>query len=326
MAGIDYEIASIDVREKFSFTKTALEDIYIELKKDKNIYGSVIISTCNRTEIYISCDDDFNVNPLKILCDYGGLDFALCENICTVRSGNQVMKHLCQVSCGAKSQIFGEDQIITQVKNAVTTARDFQATNSFLEVLFRLSVTAGKKVKSDIKLSNLESSIVYKSLEIIKKDSTIKNIIVIGNGEIGKLTAKTLQENGYNVSMTLRQYKASSPLIPSGVSSVKFSDRYSEIEKSDAVVSATLSPHYTICKNEFLSLANRPLLLIDLALPRDIDPAIASLENTMLFDVDSISANETKQNHNEQLAQVNKIIVKYIDDFNHWCSFKKGLK
>lgn len=325
MAGMDYNLATIEVRERFSFTKPVIEEIYKKLKNREDIYGSVLISTCNRTELYLSCDDLDSINPFEVLCEIMDFSFEKYKSYHIMKSGDDAIRHLCELSCGVKSQIWGEDQIITQVKNSITAAREYGAVDSFLEVLFRNAVTSAKKVKTTLKLSSTENNISYKALNIIKSDNSIKNVLVIGNGEIGRLTATILSQNGYNTTMTLRQYRYGANIVPTGVDTVNYIERYEKLESMDAVVSATLSPHYTI---EFARLCENksyPKIFIDLAVPRDIDPEIARINGVKFYNVDSICAEDVKENHAKQLSQVNQIIDKYIGEFHHWCEYRKGM-
>ncbi len=324
MAGIDYTLAPIHIRERFSFTKSTLQVIYDNLMKNENVFGVVIISTCNRTEIYLSCDEGFDINPFELLCDAADIDYEEYSNLHTLRNGNDVIRHLCELACGVKSQIWGEDQIITQVKNALELAREMNAVDSILEVMFRIAITSAKKVKSLLKLSSTESSIAYSAFKIIKSKRNVKKALVIGNGEIGRLMASILIENGYDTTMTLRSYRHGINIIPIGVKTVEYGKRYEKLKDCDVVISATLSPHFTL-ETDKIERMSCPCLFIDLAVPRDIDPRIKSLDNVELYDVDSIYAGEVDKNRAEQMARVKEIIDKYIFDYYRWYEYKKRL-
>jgi glutamyl-tRNA reductase len=324
MAGIDYTLAPIHIREKFSFTKSTLQVIYNDLLKNENIFGAVIISTCNRTELYLSCEDGLYINPFELLCDAVDFDYEKYSKFHTLRTGDDVIRHLCELACGVKSQIWGEDQIITQVKNAIELAREMNASDSTLEVMFRIAVTSAKKVKSVLKLSSTESSIAYSALKIIKSKDNIKKALVIGNGEIGRLMASILTGNGYDTTITLRHYRHSDNIIPLGAKTIEYGERYKKLKDCDVVISATLSPHYTL-EIDRIDKMRHPCLFIDLAVPRDIDPNIKSLSNAELYDVDSIYSGEVDKNHAEQLAMVNEIIDKYIFDYYRWYEYRKRL-
>jgi len=324
MAGIDYTLAPIDIREKFSFTKSTLQAVYSDLLKNENIFGAVIISTCNRTELYLSCENGMYINPFELLCDAVNFDFEKYRNLHTLRTGDDVIRHLCELACGVKSQIWGEDQIITQVKNAIELAREMKASDSTLEVMFRIAITSAKKVKSVLRLSSTESSIAYSALKIIKKQNSINKALVIGNGEIGRLMASILIENGYDTTITLRCYRHGNNIVPLGAKTIGYDERYEKLKDCDVVISATLSPHYTL-ETDKIDKMKYPYLFIDLAVPRDIDPDVKSLANAKLYDVDSIYAGEVNKNHTQQMAQVKEIIDKYILDYYRWHEYRKRL-
>lgn len=324
MAGIDYTLAGIDIREKFSFTKSRQQAIYEQLQANQAILGAVIVSTCNRTELYLSCVQGYDVNPFQLLCNAANINFRDYQLLHRVRRGSDAFKHLCRLACGAKSQIWGEDQIISQVKNSQDFARENNAIDSFLEVLFRTAITAAKKIKTLIKFAKAESSVALKTLTILNKQPVRpEKVLVIGNGEIGKLVAQTLVDNGYAVTMTLRQYKYSQVIIPEGVTAIDYAERYQHLGEFDAAVSATLSPHYTIEKDKLQGLTRIPRIMVDLAVPRDIEISIGDLAGVTLYDIDTIAKDTITENHAKQLVEIDKIIEKYEGDFLKWKKHKE---
>ncbi len=317
VAGLDYKIADITRREEMSFTKSAMQEIYTKLCENPNIFGSVIISTCNRTEIYISCSDDKQLNPFEIL-GYN-LQHYLYRN-------DEAINHLCQLACGIKSQIWGEDQIITQVKQSIAFARECRASDSILEVLFRTAITAAKKVKSLVDMKIPGNSIGHKALEVIKNHSeTIQEILVIGNGEIGRLVSTLLLGAGYRVTVTLRHYKHGQNFVPIGANTIDYTHRYQCMQNCHCVVSATLSPHHTVERGELEKLPHHPKLFIDLAVPRDIAPEVAEMNGVTCFNVDNICKQEIENNHKQQLVKIDAIIEKNIQDFHKWVSYRNNL-
>ncbi len=317
VAGLDYKIADITQREEMSFTKTAMLEIYERLLQNPDIYGSVIISTCNRTEIYISCRDDKQLNPFLLL-GYNHKHY--------LYRGDEAINHLCQLACGVKSQIWGEDQIITQVKQSIAYARECRASDSILEVLFRTAITAAKKVKSLVDMKIPGNSIGHKALEVINNYSEkIQEVLVIGNGEIGRLVSTLLLNAGYQVTVTLRQYKHGQNFVPAGANTIDYADRYLFMHKCQAVVSATLSPHHTVERNELEKMPSYPKLFIDLAMPRDIAPEVTEMDGVTCFNVDNICKQEIENNHKQQLSKIEAIIEKNIQDFHKWISYRKSL-
>lgn len=323
MAGIDFHTATIDQRQAFSFAAEDLPRIYTSLLQNCDVIGAVLLVTCNRTEIYLSCKDGSSPNPASLLCAAAGMDYNLCRHLFCPREQDECFRYLCMLGCGALSQIWGEDQIITQVKTAIKCARENHAADSILEVFFRNAITAAKKIKTDIKFVRAQPSVAAQALDVLKNCAhKPKNILVIGNGEIGRMAACALIAQGFCVTMTLRRYKYTSVLLPLGAKSIDYADRYAFMHEFDAIISATSSPHCTVELADFQKISPRPCVLIDLAVPRDIDTNIAQLPDVSIYDVDTLCAGEIKENHDNQLQDAGKIIEKYQRDFIKWSKYR----
>ena len=242
-----------------------------------------------------------------------------------VRQGEkEVFFHLGRLSCGAKSQIWGEDQIITQVKNALALSREEKAADSVLEVLFRSAVTAAKRIKTEIVFSHGDHSVASKAVTLLEcQQPKPQKVLVIGNGEIGRLTAQSLVEQGFSVGMTLRQYKYAQVQLPQGVEAFDYSQRYERMSLFDAVVSATLSPHFTVEAGPFLQISSPPRLLVDLAVPRDLDPELRNIPDIHLWDIDQLGKGQAEEQHSRQLEQIDRILEQHLQDFLHWKAYKE---
>ena len=324
MAGIDYSMAGIDVRARFSLTRSRQEEVYAFLRGRDDILGAVVITTCNRTEIFLSCAQGDERDPFDLLCAALGEDPGAYAALHRTRAGREAYWHLCRLACGAKSQIWGEDQIITQVKNAAAAARECGAIDSYLEVLFRSAITAAKKIKTEVKFPRNGNSVADKALSIMDgRENRPRRGMVIGNGEVGRLVAETLNSAGYEVHMTLRQYRHGEIEVAPGVRTLDYAERYACMSGFDAVVSATLSPHYTLDRERFAALETKPELLIDLAVPRDIDPAIAELPGISLFDVDTLGGDSLREDRERLMKEIDGFIEKYYADFLKWLHYKE---
>lgn len=322
MSYIDYNLADVSQREIFSFTKAYMSELYKKLYKNPHIYGVVIISTCNRTEIYLSLDDDVDYIPFEKLCCAMDIDFNDYISLNKTIYGNDVLIHLCELACGVKSQIWGEDQIISQVKDSIAFAREVGTTDSILEVVFRTAISAAKKVKTLVDFKTDDNSTAKSAVNIILKNKNISNVLVIGNGMIGVMVTKLLLKNNISATMTLRHYRHGKNTIPDGADTVDYYSRYNAMENCDAVISATLSPHHTVKYNELINLNHIPKIFIDLAVPRDIDSKIRKIEGVECFNIDEIGCDTIKKSHKEQMKQVETIISKYINDFYKWYNYK----
>lgn len=326
MSYIDYNMATLEEREIFSCGKSAAENIYAYLSGVEGILGSVLIATCNRTELYLSLEDGAEVNPFEKLCEAMGYEYDKYKHINKTVSGEAAIVHLSRVAAGAESQIWGDYQIVTQVGDSIREARRLKASDTILNVVFRTGISAGKKVKTLVDFNVNDNSTASRAVRIISEDGGVKTALVIGNGMIGRAAAEELTRAGIRTTMTLRQYRHGEIVIPKGVGTVNYNDRNRVIRECDAVISATMSPHYTVHYEEIKDFERLPKIFIDLAVPRDIDPRIGEIEGVMCYNVDDISREERDKRQKEQLEYIDEIIEKYIEDFRKWYSYKESLE
>lgn len=325
MSYIDYNMAGLGEREIFSCTKTQTEEIYSRILEREEILGAVLIATCNRTELYLNLKEGTKVNPFEELCRAINVKFEDYAFMNKTLGGNDAIVHLCKVAAGAESQIWGEDQIISQVRDAIKTARTLKASDTILNVVFRTGVSAGKKVKTLIDFKVDDNSTAARAVGVIKNNPQVKNVLVVGNGMIGRLVAELLIKEGVHATMTLRQYKHGDNVVPKGCDTVNYGDRYQAMEKCNAVISATLSPHHTVYFDQVKELSHLPEIFIDLAVPRDIDPLIEGIEGVSYYNIDDISRDTRDAKQEEQMKQIEKIIDKYIDDFYKWYDYREKM-
>ena len=232
------------------------------------------------------------------------------------------MNHLFHLTCGLKSQILGEDQIITQVKDALSLARENYVTDSVLEVLFRMAVTAAKKVKTDVTFSRANVTAMDRAVSMLKEQGFSmkgKTCMVIGNGEMGKLAAQTMQKAGASVTVTVRQYRSGMVTIPKGCARINYGERMELLPDCEVVVSATASPNYTLTRELMESVClSHPVILIDLAVPRDIEPEIRQMEGITLYDIDDFQITAVGDYLKDSLEQAEAILQEKEDEFYDW--------
>ena len=314
MAGVDYETTRLDVREAFSLQNELLTESLEKLKASPEIGGAVILSTCNRTELYLSVREPI-WNLAERFCSLKSLSFDQYGSCIVERKGDEVTEHLFRLACGMKSRVFGEDQIVTQVKSALAAARECDATDYFLEKLFMNAISAAKKIKQSVHLTAVEDSVVTRTRAVLQEefgDIRGRKCLVIGNGMIGRMAARMLVRCGADVMMTIRNYKTRQVEIPAGCRIVDYKDRYDIIAEYDAVISATTSPYCTVnyedCGNLFLN--SKKKVLVDLAVPRDISEEFAELPNVCLYNIDTLGGANTGED-NEGVRKALEIIREY---------------
>lgn len=324
VVGVNHNDTPIHIRENVSFTDTQkIEGINFLL--DNGISEVVVLSTCNRSEIYIYSDDI--LKKIEIVKDFYE-DFFNVDNIkeyLFCKTGQDVIEHVFRVSAGLDSIVLGEDQILGQVKDAHEFSKQLGASKKVFNKLFREAITASKDIKTTTKISHQPISISYIGIKCLKDrlgSLEGKNALVIGIGKMSKLAMKHLEEEKLNsIYVTNRSYEKLQDiqdeyknLIP-----IKYEERYSVLEKVDVVISATASPHTVIKKENMPNLSNT-LIMMDIALPRDIDKNIDTLENIEVYDIDDLKkiSDENDKKRRELACTGELLIDEKIDEFNDW--------
>ena len=314
MSGLDCHRASIALRERLAFSQQEVRELLVWLRHQPGVEGCVLLSTCNRTELYLSGEAD---TPWRLLCRGAGVPETELEHYFTTRTGTDAARHLMEVACGLHSQILGEDQIITQVRTAMELAQEEKTADPVLAALFRRAVTAGKRARTEVHVARGVPSMGTRCREVLQRelgDLAGKKVLVIGNGQMGRLAAELLHEAGARVQVTLRSYRHGETVVPAGCGTVPYEDRLAAMEGMDALVSATASPHYTLTMAQLETVAHPPRVAVDLAVPRDIDPACAA--RMRCFDTDSLGAGGPGSQ--EELAAMETIAGEELEKFQQW--------
>lgn len=320
MSGLEHSLAPIHLRERLSFTKLQTAEMIGKIYDFPHISGCVLLSTCNRTELYLSCTEE--VNPGELLCKAAGMEYTQYQQMFVTHSGQQAVQHLMEVSAGLRSRIWGEDQIISQVRDAVSIARQAHTTDPVLETLFRFAISAGKEVRTKARLTAVSSSAASMAVALIKEKLgplTHKKAIVIGNGEMGRLAASLLQKEGCDVLVTLRSYRHGETIVPPGCGVVPYDERMQHMNGIDILISATTSPHYTVTADQLSSLSHPPVIAVDLAIPRDIQPEAANLPGLSLYNIDDLGSFLENRTVPEN---VSAILQTQMNNFYRWLGYK----
>lgn len=323
MVGVDHNKADLDVRSVFSFTSKRMGKAYEAFMAMEDIEGCVIISTCNRMEFWLSVKGKKDISAVDLLCDHIEVSAKKYSEYFTERSGREAVDHLFRLSAGLESKIVGEDQIITQVGDALAFARSCYATDNTLEVLFRQAITAGKRVRTETVFSIADRSVIHTALRMLKEDVGItvenKKCMVIGNGMMGKLSAQTLMDNGADVTVTVRKYHSGVVDIPFGCKRIIYDERYDLLPSCDIVVSATSSPNYTITPERLSGLeVDHTIPMIDLAVPRDIAPEVRDFSWVSLYDIDSFKIDVRNDEFLRNLKKAEAILDEEKENFYVW--------
>ncbi len=298
--GISHKTAPVEIREKYSITK----------KNNFDNKQYIILSTCNRTEVYTTtCSPQETKNEIIRLLEveYEDLDYFY------FLKDKDVVVHIFRVASGLDSQIIGETQILGQVKHAYNKAKEFGMNNKYLDDLFKQAIEVGKLVreKTDISKGNISiCSVAIKMIKTFFNEMENKKVLIIGTGKIGELVAQyLLKEKMSYIFVANRTYEKAKELAEKiNAKAIKFDQLNKELIDADIVVSATASPHLILKKNvveEIMKFREKKLFIFDLALPRDVDPEIRNLKNVILYDLDDINL-VVEENYKRRLKEAEK--------------------
>lgn len=297
--GINYKNANQDVRDKVSFTDNQKID-FMQNASDRGVEQCMVLSTCNRSEVFFWADDADVIKTLY-LESFPKTDLAPYLDC---RSGDEALGYLFRVAAGLESMVLGEDQILGQVKDAFELAQTLGHTGKELNKVVREAVTCAKKMKTELKISEKPLSVSYVGIQQLKDAFGIagKKALVIGSGKTAVLALHYLYEYEIAaVTVCSRTFSHAKELLNEfpGVEIVPYETRYEKMKDCDIVVSATASPHLVV-KADCVQI-DRPVAFLDLASPRDIDPAIG--ERALLLNLDALDR-IVEHNYKEREALV----------------------
>lgn len=310
--GINHHKTPIEVREKLSFRDTDVIDI-TERFCNNRTNELLVLSTCNRSEIYIYSDDIKPEYVWKYLSEHFNVD--ILDEYKLELSGVEALRHLFFLCVGLDSMVVGEDQILGQVSNAFETALSLGGAKKFLSKFFREAINFAKNVKCDSNVSDIPLSTAYLGVKLVEQKINLykKKALVIGIGDMGILAYKYLRERGSEIYISNRTYEKSKK-IKTQDPDVVIVD-YKEVKKNlgvyDLIVLATAAPH-TILHKYNLDGIVKPIVILDLSLPRAADKEIHEIENITIFDIDSI--NSVASVNAEKKRRILEKYIPYIED------------
>ncbi len=301
VVGINHKTAPVELREKLAFTESELSRSFAWCAGCDVLAEAVILSTCNRTEIYVSGRDagELEGAVTAMLGSVKGIDTGSIRPNLYIHTGETAVEHLFKVAAGLDSMVLGETQILGQVKEACSKASDAGTVGSIFHALFRHAVTAAKRVQTETAINRNAASVSFAAVELAKKifrrldDSTV---LVIGAGKMSELTLRHLYDQGAKkvVVVNRTRSRADQLAVCFGGLSADYGERRHWLARADIVISSTGAPHFVLDREEIASVMRKrrgkPLFLIDIAVPRDIDPRVNTLENVYLYDIDDLQA------------------------------------
>ncbi|WP_163537922.1 glutamyl-tRNA reductase [Gracilibacillus sp. YIM 98692] len=330
-AGINYQTAPVEVREKLAFHEDTLTEAMNELKERKSILENVIVSTCNRTEIYAVVDQLHTGRYFlkQFLADWFDVDKEVFAPHLIIYENEAAVEHLFRLICGLESMIMGETQILGQVKQSFLQAQENKVTGTVFNELFKQAITIGKRSQRETNINENAVSVSYAAVELAKKIFTelkSKHIVIIGAGKMGELAAKNLYGSGAEkITVVNRTVEKAEDLADKFNGDARSTEALGELLiDADIVISSTGANQYMVQKDSYQSIEKqrkgRPLFLVDIAVPRDFDPKLAELEDVFLYDIDDLQdvVVANLEARKEAAQTIELWIEEEIVAFNHW--------
>ncbi|MGD0154431.1 MAG: glutamyl-tRNA reductase, partial [Thermacetogeniaceae bacterium] len=297
--GINHHTAPVAVRERLAFGKAGLEAVVEEIKGLPVLRGFVVLSTCNRTEIYAAVTQiqEGLVVINEFLCHKAGLNPEDGRQYFQKWTCYEVINHLFRVTAGLDSMILGETEILGQVRDAYDTACRLKTGSNIINTLFQEAIRVGKRVRTVTGIDQHPASVSYAAVELIRQalgDLQGRTVMIIGAGEMGELTLKHLLYQGVStVLVSNRSFSRAEELAQTyGGEAIRYDLLFSQLHRADIVISCTAAAHFVISEEKVSQTIearnNRPLFFIDIAVPRDIEPAASRIPGVFLYNIDDL--------------------------------------
>jgi glutamyl-tRNA reductase len=330
VAGLNYKTSPIQIREQFTFNKNMLLRAIQTLQDKSGIKECVIVSTCNRTEIYSVVE---NINTAKntlitFLSEWFNSEESELKKIMYFKENNETIGHLFRVTCGLDSLVIGETQILGQVKDAFYQSLQLNATNKIFNRLFKQAITLAKYVHTNTEIGKQAVSVSYAAVELGKKifnDISDKTVMILGAGKMGEITIKNLCANGVGKILVINRTYAHATKLAERFNGVAlgFEQLLSAMIDADIVISSITAKGYIISKQQVQAIIEKrkkPLFLIDIAVPRNIDPEISYMDKVFLYDIDDLEGivKANQQDRTKEAIKIEGIIENEIGKFNKW--------
>ncbi|WP_296902670.1 glutamyl-tRNA reductase, partial [uncultured Megasphaera sp.] len=319
--GLNHKTVPVAIREQFTMTPEAIHASLQRLDDYPGLREAVILSTCNRAEIYAVVDDirDNEQALYDFFLDTAGRPQAEPSYFYSYK-GKACIHHLFDVAASLDSLVLGEGQILSQVKQAYIMAHENGATSAILNMLFQQAIATGKRVRTETHIAYNAVSVSYTAVQMAEKalgSLAGKNLLLYGAGQMARLTAQNFLGKGAGKLYIINRHleRAQELADDVGGQAVHYKDADSVVRDVDIIIASTGAPHYVISVprlRRFQELRrDRPLLLIDIAVPRDVDPAVTHLPNVTLYNIDDL---EEVVHDNEATRQREAVAASYIVD------------
>lgn len=329
--GVSHKTAPVEVRERLALSEARAPEFLRDLRGAADVHEAVAISTCNRTELYLVVGDPVEAEStaLTMLSRQAGIRPTGLASAIYSHHNCDAARHLYRVTAGLESMIVGENEIQGQVKRSYDAALAKETVGPLTNRLFKAALATGKRVRSETAISERQLTLPGVAVALAREQLGAldgREVVVVGTGETGELTARALADSGGHTVFVAsrRRDRAISLARRYGGRSVSFDELPQALGRADIVLAATASPHLLLEARELAEVmavrGGRPMLLIDLAVPRDIDSSCGELDGVSLYDIDDLQA-VIARNRKVRQAEARKaegIIEEEIQHFAAW--------
>ena len=332
LVGISHRTAPVELRERLDFQTRGIENALATLGDRHATSEAVIVSTCNRADLYAACED-VNAGRAAIadfISDYHSIERSVVLPHVYNVTDLEAARHLFRVAAGLDSLVVGEPQILGQVKDAHTAAASAHTAGTFLNRLFHASFAVGKRVRTETGLGSGAVSVSFAAVSLSKKifgDLKGRNVLVIGAGEMGKLTALHMKSQGVHqvtiVSRTIAHAARTAEAI-GGASAAPWEELDTLLGAADIVITATGAATAILTRAHLEAVMhprrNRPLFIIDIAMPRDVEAAAGDIEQVFLYNIDDLQATvrENLARRASEVSRAESIVNEEVEKFGQW--------
>ena len=327
--GLNHKTAPVEIRERITFGPDIIVGALRNLAESPGVREAVILSTCNRTEIYCAAGETDDEQLSEWLSRFHGLEIETIAPYLYRLCGKESVRHLLKVASGLDSMVLGEPQILGQVKAAYQTANDASTTGKLLGKLFQHTFAVAKQVRTDTHIGHSPVSIAFAAVSLARQifsDLSKQTALLIGAGETIELAARHLHQHGVGrIIVANRTLERAHTLANQfGGYAIGLTEIPSHLAEADIVISSTASPLPVLGKGTVESALKRrkhqPVFMVDIAVPRDIEPEVANLDDVYLYTVDDLQevVDENMRSRQEAAEQASEIIDLHTEEFMGW--------
>ncbi len=327
ITGVNHRTAPVAIREKLAFTESDLPNALAELRKRPGLVEGMILSTCNRVEFAVTTDED--VDPQDCVEEFLTSsqrisDRAWIQPYVYSFGGREAIRHLFRVAASLDSMVVGEPQILGQLKSAYSMAKSQGALSGFLDTVLTRAFNVAKRVRTETEIGVSAVSVSYAAVELAREifgSLSNKKVMLIGAGKMSELAARHLYRSGVTQILVANRTRSRAEQVAELVRGriIDYENLYTTLPEVDIVITSSGAPGYILTKDQMRKIIdarkNRPMFLIDIAVPRNIEPAVNDLANVFLYDIDDLQkvVDNNLRGRLDEAAEADKIVMEEVD-------------